>query len=141
MPDGSSIMTSRTSAAVGPIKANATILFRYPHAHLLLRRLLGFGLKRPPNRADTNAVFFGKLGDSRALAVAVGNDTLLAVIETLGTAELLALSLGASDALIRALADQATLELGNAAHDGQHQPADIGCGVAPDLSEADEAAG
>jgi hypothetical protein len=33
---------------------------------------------------------------------------------------------GALDTLVGALADQATLELGNSTHDGKHQPAGIG---------------
>jgi hypothetical protein len=33
------------------------------------------------------------------------------------------------------LADKASLKLGNAAHDGQHQPAGIGRGVAPAFPE------
>ena len=51
-------------------------------------------------------------------AVAIGNDPLLTIIKALGTPKLLALPLGTLDTLVRALADQATLKLGNAAHDG-----------------------
>ena len=75
------------------------------------------GLKCPPNGADANLVLLGELGNGRALAVAIGNDLLLAIIQSVGSPKLLALALGALDTLFRALADQATL-LGNAAHDG-----------------------
>jgi hypothetical protein len=74
------------------------------------------------------------------LAVTIGNDPLLPGIKSLGASKLLALLSGSLDTLVGALADQASLELGNAAHDGQHQPARIGRGVAPALPERYEAA-
>jgi hypothetical protein len=47
------------------------------------------------------------------MAVTVGDDALLTCIQSLGTPKLLASLPGSLDALFRALADQATLELGN----------------------------
>jgi hypothetical protein len=43
-------------------------------------------------------------------------------------------------AFLAALADQAAFELRDAAHDGEHEPADVGRGVAPCFAEGDEAA-
>src|SRR5262249_47056923 len=63
--------------------------------------------------------------------VALGHHALLAVIERRRPAELRALALGALDPFLAALADQAALELGKAAHDRQHQLADVRRGVAP----------
>jgi hypothetical protein len=59
--------------------------------HLLLRRLTGFGLKRPPYRAHTNLVFLGELGDCRPMSVTIGNDPLLTGIKSLGAPKFLAL--------------------------------------------------
>jgi len=109
--------------------------------HLLLRRLTGFGLRRPPYRAHTNLVFLGELGDCRPMSVTIGNDPLLTGIKSLGAPKFLALLPGSLDTLIRALADQAALKLGNAAHDCQHQPAGIGRGIAPAFPKRYEAAG
>jgi hypothetical protein len=64
----------------------------------------------------------------------------MAGIEGRGPAELRSLPLGAGDAFFAALADQPALELGNAAHDRKHEPADIGGGVAPCFAERDKAA-
>jgi hypothetical protein len=112
-------------------------------AHFLLRRprFNGCGLKCPPNGTHANAVLPGKLRDGCALTVTVGNHPLLTVIEPLRTSELLALPLGTLDPRIGAAADQATLKLGNAAHDGEHQPAGVGRGVAPAFAKRYEAAG
>jgi hypothetical protein len=57
--------------------------------HLLLRRLTGFGLKRPPYRAHTNLVFLGELGDCRPKSVTIGNDPLLTGIKSLGAPKFL----------------------------------------------------
>jgi hypothetical protein len=91
--------------------------------------------------AHLDVVLLGQLDDGRTLGVAVGNRAPLAFVESLWSTELGALALGPLDALLAALADQAALEFGNAAHDGQHQPADIGRGVAPRLAERYEATG
>src|SRR4029434_1621980 len=45
-----------------------------------LRRLLGFGLKRPPDRADANLILGRQLRDRLALAVQLGNYLLLTSI-------------------------------------------------------------
>ena len=64
----------------------------------------------------------------------------MAGIEGRGPAELRSLPLGAGDAFFAALADQPALELANAAHDGEHKPVDVGCGVAPSFAKGDKAA-
>ena len=88
-------------------------------------------LKRPPDRADADSVFFSQFGDRGPFTVPIGDDTLLASVEALRTPKLLALALSPLDSRIGATADQTALKLRNAAHYGQHQPADIGCRVAP----------
>lgn len=75
------------------------------------------------------------LGDRRPLSVAISNDPLLTDIQRRGAAELLPLPLGSGDAFLAALADQAPFELGDAAHDGKHEAANIGRGVAPCLAK------
>ena len=52
------------------------------------------------------------------LAVTIGNDPLLPGIKSLGASKLLALLSGSLDTFVRPLADQAALELSDAAHDG-----------------------
>jgi hypothetical protein len=59
--------------------------------------------------------FLGELLHGLALSVALGHRALLAVIERRRPAELRALAFGALDPFLAALADQAALELGNAA--------------------------
>jgi hypothetical protein len=81
------------------------------------------GLKRPPNGAGADFVLLGQLDDGRTLGLAVGNRAPLTFVESLWSTELGPLALCPFDAFLAALADQAALELGNAAHDGQHQPA------------------
>jgi hypothetical protein len=81
----------------------------------------------------TPTPYYSEFGDCCPLSVPIGNDPLLAGIQSLGTAKLLALLPCSLDALVGALADQATLKFSNTAHDGQHQPAGIGRGVAPAL--------
>ena len=61
-------------------------------------------------------------------------------VERSGPAELGARPLCAGDAFLAALADQPAFELGNAAHDGHHQSADFGGGVAPAFAKGDKAA-
>ena len=69
----------------------------------------------------------------------VGNNPLLTSIQPRGPAKLLALPPGPLDALIRAFADQATLELGNAAADfGWRCPLRV-CGKATEPFVADMA--
>src|SRR5262249_25659759 len=111
------------------------------HRFPLLRRLTGFGLKRPPDGANSDAVLLSKLRDCRAPAVTVGNNPLLAVVEPFRTPKLLALTLGALDALLGAAPDQLALELSNAAHNGQDKHSNVARGVAPALSKRYEAAG
>ena len=64
------------------------------------------------------------------LAVTVGNNPLLTVVEPLRTSKLLALTLGALNTFLGAAADQLVLELGNAAHAGQDKHFDVARGVA-----------
>ena len=87
---------------------------------------------RPPDRAEPDAIFLSQFGDGCTLAVG---------IKSLGASKLLALAPGTLDPRVGAAADQAALELSNAAHAGQHQPADIGRGVAPAFPKRQEAAG
>jgi hypothetical protein len=67
------------------------------------------GLKRPPDRAEANLILLGQLRHGGALGVAVGNHALLAVTQGSWPPELGALSLGALDALLATLLDQAAL--------------------------------
>src|SRR5690349_6564608 len=104
-----------------------------------LRRFPGFGLKRPPDGADPAAVFLRKLGNRSTLAITVGNDPLLAIVQPLGPPKLLALAPSPLNAGIGAAANEAALELSNTAHDGQHEPANVGRRIAPAFPKAYEA--
>jgi hypothetical protein len=55
--------------------------------------------------------------------------------------ECVALALGPLNAFLAALPDQAALELGNAAHDRQHQPANLRGRVAPAFPKRYQATG
>jgi hypothetical protein len=87
-------------------------------------------LQHPPDRRLADVVHACQRGHRLALAVAVGDLAALASVELGLAAELLALCLRAGDALVAALADQAGLELADAAHDRQHQAADVALGCA-----------
>src|SRR5262249_20190709 len=95
---------------------------------------------RPPDRRFAAAVLARQLCHRLAGCVALGDTPALAMIKHGGPAELRALSFCPLDPLFTPLADQAALELGDAAHDRHNQPANIGCGVAPALTERDKAA-
>jgi hypothetical protein len=91
-----------------------------------LRRCLGFGLKCPPDRANSAFIFPGELLHRLALGVAIGNGPHLASIKPRRPPKLRPLALGPLNTFLAALADQAALKLGNAAHNRQHQPANGG---------------
>ena len=93
-------------------------------------------LQRPPDRSLAALV----LGHGLAGRVALGDRAALASIKSGRPAELGALALGAGDPFLAALADQPAFELGDAAHDREHEPADLGSDVAPSFAKADKAA-
>src|SRR5215475_6751457 len=108
-----------------------------PCANSAASRLL---LQRPPDRRFTAAVLARQLCHRLASSVALGDTPALAVIKQSRPAELRALSFCPLDPFFTPLADQAALEFGNAAHDRHNQPANIGCGIAPALTERNKAA-
>jgi hypothetical protein len=67
---------------------------------------LDAGLKAPPDGADSDLIFRGKLLHGLAFGVALSHHAPLALVERRRSAELRALALGALDALLAALADQ-----------------------------------
>ena len=75
--------------------------------------------------ADAALVLFRQLSHRLALSVEVRDLALLALIEPLWPAELLAKPTGALDPLVTAGADQVTLELGNAAGDDRNVKDDL----------------
>src|SRR6516164_3554656 len=105
--------------------------FSLAHLLLCLRRCSRFRLKRPSNGRLTNAIDFGQLCHCLALGVAISSSADHFLIQFALATERDALGLGPLDAFLAALADQVTLELGYAAHDGQHEPAVACGGVAP----------
>ncbi len=69
---------------------------------------------------DANPVFLRQLRHRLSGSVELGDLPLLAVIKARRPTKPLAQLSGSIDAFIRTFADQATLKLGDAAHDGQH---------------------
>jgi hypothetical protein len=76
---------------------------------------------------------------ANACGIAFRDFALLSDVKGGGTTEFLALLASLGDAGLRS--GQLALKLGNARHDRDDQFADVGGGVAPGLTEADEAAG
>src|SRR5215472_8169128 len=96
-------------------------------------------LKGPPDRRLAAFVLPRQLCHCLAGSIPLGNAPALAGIERGRPAELDALAPGPLDPLLATLADQAALELGNAAHDRHHQPTNVRGGVAPAFPEGNKA--
>src|SRR6516164_5095580 len=96
-------------------------------------------LQRPPDRRLAAFILPRQLSHRLAGRVPLGNTPALAGVERSRPAEPGALAPGPLDPLLAALADQAALELRNAAHDRHHQSAYVRCGVAPAFPEGDKA--
>jgi hypothetical protein len=95
----------------------------------------------PPDRRLRYGVNLGQFGHRLALGIAIGGNTDHFRFELLLAAELDALALGPLDAFLAAFADKLALEVGDTAHDRQHQPAVVRGRVAPRLTKAVEATG
>jgi hypothetical protein len=111
------------------------------HALPRFRRPCRKGPAAPERWWPHRPLFVCQLGHRLARGVALGDLPALAGIKCGGAAELLAVGAGAGDAFLAPCGNQLALELCDPAHDRDDQLANVGRGVAPGLTKADEAAG